>query len=93
MMSNSSAVKGLSVWVFLSNAEVLQDHQLNESIGEEDRASPCGWVIHSLQEFVQLISTSRFEDFFTVNIVPDVRQIVIPMKWYVSDTVWCLERK
>ena len=32
MMSNSSAVKGLSIWVFLSNAEVLQDYQLNDAI-------------------------------------------------------------
>jgi hypothetical protein len=47
--------------------------------GGEDKVSPCGWVIHGLQEFVQLISTSRFKDFFTINIVPDVRQIVIPM--------------
>ena len=37
MMSSSSAVKGLSVWVLLSNAEVLGDLSARKIDAENER--------------------------------------------------------
>lgn len=52
---------------------------------------PAGGIVDCGEEFVQFVTLGRFEYFLAVDVVPDMRQIVIPMHRHVSYPIRVLE--
>jgi hypothetical protein len=47
-------------------------------------------IFHGGQEFVEFICSGGFQNLFTINIVTNMRKVVVPFKWYVSNGVFSL---